>query len=406
MQADIAIVIAAYNRPLSLKRLLKSVAIANYEPHTNIHLIISVDHSGSGDCAAVAAAFEWKAGKKDVLLHPVNRGLKEHILACGDLGKNHDAIILLEDDLLVSPEFYQYSQQAYRFFKEADKVAGIALYQPRFNETALCPFEPIDDGFDNYFMQVPCSWGQMWSNKQWQNFRTYLHNHPGVSEANQLPGNVQLWPDASSWKKLFYGYLLSQDLYFVYPRIALSTNFGEAGQHINEGQLAFQTPLLTGAKDFRFSAFENSRSVYDGYFEPAKSMYKKWLNSEMPVTFDLNGTKSLRSISTEFMISCRYSTAAIQYFSAACYPYELNILFNIEAESGTQPCFSLAKTSSFTEEKGFNRVGLDARRTFMNINFVKDGIFAELKRMKEFRIGKSILQPIRYVKNIFTNRHG
>ena len=60
MQHNIAIVVAAYNRPDSLKRLLCSLSNANYNGYKSIKLIVSVDFSGNDDCKNIANAFEWK----------------------------------------------------------------------------------------------------------------------------------------------------------------------------------------------------------------------------------------------------------------------------------------------------------------------------------------------------------
>ena len=102
---DIAIVVVAYNRPDSLNRLLDSLTKVNYEGH-NVPLIISIDYSGKDDVYLAAEAFEWKFGEKKIIRHPENLGLKKHVLSCGDLVKDYDAVIILEDDLLVSPGMY------------------------------------------------------------------------------------------------------------------------------------------------------------------------------------------------------------------------------------------------------------------------------------------------------------
>ena len=76
MQANIAIVIAAFNRPHSLRRLLSSIKTAAYSSYTNIPLVISIDYSGNEDCYKVADDFEWMHGKKTVIKHPNNLKLK------------------------------------------------------------------------------------------------------------------------------------------------------------------------------------------------------------------------------------------------------------------------------------------------------------------------------------------
>ena len=122
-----AIVVVAFNRPDSLKRLLGSLKKGHYPD--DIKLIISIDHSPDNspvvDCAN---DFEWNAGEKEIIIHPENLGLRRHILSCGDLSYKYGSVIILEDDLFVSPFFYQYSLDALDFYKDKDDIAGIGLF--------------------------------------------------------------------------------------------------------------------------------------------------------------------------------------------------------------------------------------------------------------------------------------
>ncbi|HTH31890.1 MAG TPA: glycosyltransferase family A protein [Lacibacter sp.] len=399
MEADIAIVIAAYNRPASLLRLLGSVAAANYQGYGNISLYLSIDHSGSDDCKYIAEAFEWKYGTKKVLQHSQNLGLKKHILSCGDLSQQHEGVIVLEDDLFVSPGFYDYAQQAYAFYKADDQVAGIALYHNSFNEVAYCPFEPLHDGFDNYFMQVPCSWGQLWTGKQWRGFVHYM-NGAKDEEMRTLPGNVQQWPGKSSWKKYFYSYLHQSGKYFVYPRIGLSTNFGDAGQHLQQSQAVFQTPLLLSTKIFQFSTLSDSLSLYDGFFELSGDVYKRFVGSNEAVSFDLNGTKPLHSVTTKYLISSKQCKRPQQKFAVACYPYENNILLSIMRNGNSEAYFSFGETSDFSEQPQFSRLPIDVNRIFLNDTFVKQAVRTEYEKSKPFRLGNTLLAPLQFVKKI------
>jgi glycosyltransferase involved in cell wall biosynthesis len=398
MKADICIVIAAYNRPASLQRLLDSIAAGNYQGYENIPLLISIDHSGNEDCKTIADAFEWKYGRKTVVQHPQNLGLKKHILSCGDLTKQHDAVIVLEDDLLVSPCFYDYAQQAYLFYKADEQVAGIALYHNTFNEVAYCPFEPLNDGFDNYFMQVPCSWGQLWTKKQWEGFVNFLSEVKDGALPDTLPGNVQQWSTTSSWKKYFYSYLLQGNKYFVYPRVGLSTNFGDTGEHLQRSQTVFQTSLLLAKKVFRFSTIDESLSVYDGFFELSGHVYNKLVNAEEIVSFDLNGTKPLSAIKTKYLISSKRCTKPQKQFEVACYPYENNILLNIVRNGKNDVYFSLGQTTDFSAEQQFSRLSVDLERVFINDAFLRQAVRNDFVKSKEFRLGETLLLPFRVVK--------
>ncbi|NMD70181.1 hypothetical protein HHO41_07745 [Bacillus sp. DNRA2] len=94
---NIAIVVVAYNRVNSLSRLLTSLKRANYFGlHTP--LIISIDKSQNKDVAICANNFEWPFGEKHVIEHPNRLGLRNHVLFCGNLSRDYDAVVVLEDD--------------------------------------------------------------------------------------------------------------------------------------------------------------------------------------------------------------------------------------------------------------------------------------------------------------------
>jgi len=100
---NIPVIVVAYDRPEPLKRLLRSINKAIYE-HP-VKLIISVDYKKNNDVIGVVNDFDWGHGSKEIIEHEKNLGLREHILFCGDLVRDYDGVIILEDDLYVSPFF-------------------------------------------------------------------------------------------------------------------------------------------------------------------------------------------------------------------------------------------------------------------------------------------------------------
>lgn len=62
----ITIIVTAYNRPFSLKRILSSIKNAEY-PINNINLVISIDKSKSNDVLNVAENFQWNTVQKSLL---------------------------------------------------------------------------------------------------------------------------------------------------------------------------------------------------------------------------------------------------------------------------------------------------------------------------------------------------
>ena len=325
------IVVVAYNRSLSLKRLLNSLGNADYGVYNDINLIISIDKSGSNEVILTANKFEWKNGKKIIIQHPANLGLRNHIISCGDLTKEYDSVIILEDDLFVSPQFYKYSIQALEFYKDDPQIAGISLYTYRVNAIANLFFLPIEDGYDNYFIQFASSLGQIWTRTQWQGFKNWYAKNQIIPENISIPISVRNW-SKQSWKKYYIAYLVSANKYFVFPRISLTTNFSsDAGTHLSKMMNNnFQVPLLLRQKIFNLSAFDESVAVYDAYFE-IKGYCIKILNNELnefDFECDFYGTKQQSQISTAFLISIRNCKNPLLTFGLFQIPLELNVIFN------------------------------------------------------------------------------
>ena len=347
-----AVVVVTFNRPEALARILRTIATARYDGMADVPLIISVDKSvDKSDRAAVhtevlkvAEAFEWTHGSKRIIAHRENLGLKKHVISCGDLTQEHGAAILLEDDLLVSPEYYQYAVQALNFYGDQPKISGISLYSYDFNEYAESRFMPLEDGFDNYFIQTACSWGQAWTASQWSEFKDWYESCSSFAEgSDRLPQKLLEWSERS-WKKFFIKYMILTDKYFVYPRVSLSTNSGESGAN-HRGSLNYQVPLQLGRRDYRFSQLESSRSRYDGYYELEASCLRQLNPALKAVDFecDLYGTKLIQNVKSTHLLSIKECANAIFSYDLSLVPQELNIAFKLPGSY-----FSLGKVADFS----------------------------------------------------------
>lgn len=326
---QIPIIVVTYNRPRSLRRLLDSLVASHFRE--TVQLIISIDGGGDGSCAEIAAALQWPHGGKEVIRHPVNLGLRKHILACGSLTGQYDGAIILEDDLFVSPFFYDYVMAAADFYDDDDRIAGISLYSHAYNETAQFPFIPNHDGSDVFFMQLASSWGQYWSKKQWEQYTQWTSTTDEIEVP--LPGNVQLWPD-SSWKKNFIRYMVSADRYFVYPRTSLTTNFNEAGQHQVRREYFLQRPLVQAPCNFRFIGLDHSLAVYDCYNELSPNLLKKLNPTLHAFDFetDLYGMKDPGRTNASFLLTSAGGNGQTVSFGRELKPMEANIVMNIPGD--------------------------------------------------------------------------
>lgn len=264
---SIAIVAVGYNRPDSLEQLLRTIVNADYADD-QVDLIISLDKGEKQkENISVAEKIYWQHGEKIIRSFPERVGLRAHIIQCGDLTDKYDAVVVLEDDLLVSPSFYSYVKQALYNYCDDEHIGGISLYRHYLNQGVNRPFEPVNNGYDIYLQQFAASWGQCWSKRMWDDFRKWysINADKDLSEGNLLPSYISNW-NQESWLKYYMRYIVEKDKYFIYPYYSLSTNCSEVGEHSRLPNNDYQVPLQEGSPQYRFPTFEQSIK-YDVFFE-------------------------------------------------------------------------------------------------------------------------------------------
>lgn len=138
LRPSLVIIVLAYNKPESLKRLLTSLTVTEYYDK-RIDLVISLDigHIGYFDLPTLTQTkgFAWKHGKKKVVLKNQHKGLLHQWIEaynCVELDRD-TAVIILEDCLVLSPDWYSYLMKVMQFCKSKgidQKIAGWTLETP------------------------------------------------------------------------------------------------------------------------------------------------------------------------------------------------------------------------------------------------------------------------------------
>lgn len=263
----IGIIAVGYNRPDSMRRLATSLTSAYYYGY-NVDLIFSIDKGQKqSEIVKIAQECDWKYGQKIIRAFQERQGLRNHILQCGDMTKEYDAVVVLEDDLIVSKYYFKYIIKTLEWYKDDDKIAGISLYTHQTHPGVRRPFEAVNNGYDVYMMQFAMSWGQCWSRKMWLGFRKwYLENENSDLSLNDLlPKYISNW-NKQSWLKYYMRYIVENDKFFIYPYIALSTNASDIGEHCSIPNNDYQIAILQGEKEYKFPTYEQSIK-YDVFFE-------------------------------------------------------------------------------------------------------------------------------------------
>ncbi|MAU00160.1 MAG: hypothetical protein CL608_23720 [Anaerolineaceae bacterium] len=322
-----AIVVVAYNRPESLRRLLGS--LAGLQGVADVLLVISIDAGGEqfAQVVTVAEQFEWALGEKRVLVRERPFGLINHVFTCGDLVDEFGSIILLEDDLVVSPMAYRYAADALDFYADDPQIAGISLNALWFHGIIHEPFTPYLDDGDVFFMQIAWFQGQAYTQKQWAAFREWRETaNPTILPSDHMHELFQTFP-ATDWFPLKTKYLVQTDRSYVFPRESLSTNFGDSGTHVH-GTSFFQVPLQTRRVNFRFQPLADAVAVYDSFQEMLPERLNRLTDqfADYKFTVDLHGTRSPANIPTEFVLTTQEMRHPLATFGMEQRPFIANVI--------------------------------------------------------------------------------
>jgi len=337
-----AIVIIAYNRPKALKQLLDSVNNAIY-PDGPIELIISIDKGNNKEVGALAKAFDWQHGNKEIIYQEEHLGLINHVFFCAGMTRKYETIVLLEDDLIVSSHFYTFSEKTSEYYQNEEKIAGISLYNYCLSESSLLSFLPVDDGSDVYFMQYPSSWGLCLTHKNWQLFlKSYIDGE--LSDTQNDPCFVKSWP-RNSWKRFMIRYLCKYNKYFVFPRLSLTSNFSYKGTNTPLDLNIFQVALQMSHKNYIFNQIKDSKAVYDAYFEISPESLNRFVNnfSTFNYVVDLQGVRSLNNTNANYVLTTRKTKSPLMTFGSPLKPLILNVINNIR---GADISFDLIENTS------------------------------------------------------------
>jgi len=331
--SNFAVVVVTFNRAHSLKRLLESLKNAVCDEQVNLTLVISIDGGGSSEVIDIANECQWYCGEKVVIQHGKNIGLRSHIIKCGDLTNKYGAVLILEDDLYVSPHYYNFTSKMVSYYKDSVQVAGVSLYSYRYNEYAKMPFLPVKSKHDVYFMQVASSWGQLWTKHQWLRFKKWYNENKnrGVVYSDHLPLDVIKWPE-TSWKKYFQKYMVEEDLYLVYPYDSYVTNFADMGSHFSIPMQHFQVPLAQSIENCNLCRFENTKVLYDSFYEPMPIVWEFSLPEiyKGKTELDLFGCKTGRPINAQYLISINKCKTPIKSYSSSLIPPVYNVIEQVD----------------------------------------------------------------------------
>ena len=330
-----AIAVPAFNRPASLARLLAALAAADVAPGTT--LLIAVDcpaddrhAAANAEVLAAARAFRWPHGPLEIVAQPAPLGLVGNVFFCGAAAERFGAVVLLEDDLLVSARFHAYARQALAVYADDERLAGLSLNAPWFNGFTHQPFVPLLDDGDVFFLQLSTPHGQVYTAAQWAAFRRWLAAAAPDAGASAVHDLFHAFP-ADDWLSTKARYLADTGRLYVYPRESLTTNTGEPGTHFDRATAFFQVPLQQRRRDFRFLPLDEAVAVYDGFYELRPDRLDRLTDRLHGYEYDVDlyATKPARRLTADFILTTRPCRRAELTFGRALWPLEANVIASV-----------------------------------------------------------------------------
>lgn len=324
------IVIVAYNREKSVRRLLNTLEKAKYDG--SVTLIISIDFGDNQNVVDTANNFVWSHGEKIIRTFSENLGCCAHVMKCIDYCIEYGAAIIFEDDILPSMNFYSYVTQTLQAYSDNEDIFAIALHNQAWNGFADELFVPIRNEADVYIAQRVCSRGECFIGEKWKEFKEWYAKKAGrLQTRDDLPQVIYQWNE--SWGKYVWDYIAERRLFYVTPYDSLTTCFPDAGVHYQDEGIKYklQVPLSNG-KEF-YNLPDISETVkYDAFFESIDLKHYIEQQYGKRVVIDYYGSRDSYADAQLCLTRKALPYKVLKKYSDEMIQSELNYIYDIQGE--------------------------------------------------------------------------
>jgi hypothetical protein len=263
------VLVFAYRRPDHLRRVLES--LAGNLGAAKSHVFIYCDGARGPsdrpyvDATRVIARAATGFASVEIVESETNRGLSHAIVSgVSEICDRFGRAIILEDDVVPTPFFLQYCNDALDRYADEDRVLSIGCHT----------FVSSTDLPETFFLDVPDCWGWAVWNRSWKKFEpdgaallAQISNR-GLEDRFDFDGTypyTQMLRDQvkngnQSWAIRWYAYAFLQQKLVLYPHVAVTRNIGFDGSGTHGGVssgyrnvLAAERPISVSQIDFRAS---------------------------------------------------------------------------------------------------------------------------------------------------------
>lgn len=277
------IALFVFRRPEHTRRTLESL-LANPEASQSEIVVFADGPRSESDAEAVAQTREVvrRAGLPNLRLvaRERNLGLARSVVAgVTELCEARGSVIVLEDDLVLSPSFLGFMNEALDRYRDDPRVFGVSGY--------MFPIEP-PAGRDAFFLPFIGSWGWATWQRAWRTLAPAHESHLVIGQNRavrrrfDLDASYPYWAmlegtvagKVDSWAIRWYATVFRQGGLMLYPARSLVENAGFDGTGVHCGT---GTPGAGAAKAERLvvRSYPATTSVDAEAFRRVKRLFRR-----------------------------------------------------------------------------------------------------------------------------------
>lgn len=242
------VAVFAYNRLDKIQKCISALEKCELVEKTTLY-IFADGYKGEKDKAAVEDVHKWIKEYSASCFKDVNLVLKEHncglansiISGVTELIDKYGRAIVVEDDLIVSPQFFRYMNEGLDFYQHDDRIWAMASYG--YDLKSLREYK-----HDIYVGYRASSWGWATWKDRWETVDWEVKDYEKLQQSLEMQkkfcrGGGDLYPmlqrqmrgESDSWA-IRWNYAASmQDKLTVYPKVGLVSNDGFDGSGTHSG---------------------------------------------------------------------------------------------------------------------------------------------------------------------------
>lgn len=214
---------------------------------------------------------DWRSGFGNVTIVEAehNKGLAKSIIGgVTEILKKYGKVIVVEDDLVLSPYFLKYMNDALEYYKDASDIWSISGYSFPMKSLRNYPH-------DVFYSYRGTSWGwatwlDRWEKTDWEvkNYSEFVKNKAWKKRfergGDDLPGMLaaQMEGKINSWAIRWVFTQSNLDMYTIYPKKSYVLNDGcdGSGTHVGDTD-EYQTDIQDSGKNCCFEKLEIDKKI-------------------------------------------------------------------------------------------------------------------------------------------------